>query len=312
MQVHLSANRRTGTFVVSYNKVGKQRKIRFGLVSLQFTTFSDSSSIGGRQIQPDLLGWCSRQDCGNSRLQDHIDGMCLLQQPREWLGDHANCACVDDLISILGGPDGVARRYTRENPTAGDRVVISPPLSIQRQQVRAIRADDTFDSWGIVNSQGRCQTCAAVSSSCPHLPHLSGSPEDVAQAGMSDAAWEKKMNDLFDYETGTLKIKALSSQKLPQRLQDDARLCNLITGMTPCPLPCSWLLQHGTVMLRSTTLIADVAAGASLQAATQAMGRCPSVVSPQQRMCRPHCAPLAAAALGTRSPQWRMPAWSSS
>lgn len=102
------------------------------------------------------------------------------------------------------------------------RTWVGAPLQIASKHYVAVHSG-TFDSIGIVRVDTKsCQTCNSKRY-CRHPDDLKGviCPESAVPF-MSLPDFEKSLNDMFDFAKGQRKLRCISREQIPERLEDPA------------------------------------------------------------------------------------------
>lgn len=224
--VRVSLDGKEADFAYSF-RFGRQRKQRWGFIGFRFTQFA-----GGME----LCGWCKDGLCAGAqdRLYDLLEGVDKPEQHKAaWLGDTAQrCACSQQLLHSLGGQDCLQQLISGASAAlrrSGDSMITQLP---QRGMHRAVRAGNTFASWGMVDADDRCCSCASSQRRCQHAQLVAEQPQPPAGAHTASdwQRWEKKLAKEHHFETGVRRSTRLSKQQLPEDLRDDPVLLRIDSG----------------------------------------------------------------------------------
>ena len=229
----VSADKQQGVWAVRYRR-GTQRKWRFALLALRFVEFSD-----GEQ----LIGYSRGCPCpcsDSSRMRTQLDCRNRPANTGDWLPAERMCSCCAELLAVRGGE--AALRQMLQLSTPGDSGSLVQRIYVNDTRYTAVRAGDSFEDWGILDSKQRCCTCPSRQNICDHVHELlPETAEDSGQSTMCADDFEKKLKAYMDFDTGSRSLTCISRLQLPEQLEDDADLLQLIAG--GLGIPCSpWTL----------------------------------------------------------------------
>ncbi len=218
----VSADKQQGVWAVRYRR-DNQRKWKWAFLALRFVRFSDGEQLIG--FSHGCLCPCS----GSSRLRSELDCRDRPANTGDWLPAERMCSCAEQLLAVLGGEAAVREWLQSCTPGDGDSIV--KPFYVDGTRYIAVRAGDRFQHWGILDSQHRCCTCPSRQHICDHVHEvLPETAEDSGQSTMCGDGFEKKLRACTDLEGGRRHLSCISRRQLPEQLEDDAELLQLITG----------------------------------------------------------------------------------
>lgn len=226
----VSADRRQGVWAVRFRR-GTQRKWRFAFLGLRFVEFSDGEQLIG------FSSGCPCPSSDSSRLRAQLDCCDRPASVRDWLPAERMCSCCTQLLTTHGGEAAV--RLLLRISAPGDSSSIVKLVTFGGTCYQAVRAGDSFADWGILDSKRRCCTCPARRHICDHVHEvLPDTADGSGQTEMSAEAFETKLQACFDLEAGSRRLDCVSKLQLPEQLEDDAALLQLITGGRSMSFPC--------------------------------------------------------------------------
>jgi hypothetical protein len=241
----VSADQRQGVWVVPFRR-GTQRKWRWFFLCLRFVEFRDGQRLVG------FSRGCPCPSSDSSRLREQLDCRDRPANVRSWLPAERMCSCGTRLLAQLGGEEAL-QRLLRLSPPCDDDSSFVETLEVNAVCFSAVRVGSSFADWGTVDSQLRCCTCPSRRHICDHVHEvLPETAEDSVQSsGMSATDFEKKMHTFMDLDAGARRLTCVSKMQLPEQLEDDEELLQLVTGGYGSAIMCAW--QDMLVFMRSWT-----------------------------------------------------------
>jgi hypothetical protein len=161
------------------------------------------------------------------------------------------CSCGMRLLAQLGG-EGALQPLLRLAPPCDDGSRFVETLEVNGACFSAVRAGSSFADWGVVDSQHRCCTCPSRRHICDHVHELlPETAEDSLQSILSATDFEKKMQTFMDLDAGARRLMCVSKLRLPEQLEGDEEVLQLVTGGHGRVIRCAW--QDMLVFMRSWT-----------------------------------------------------------
>jgi hypothetical protein len=190
---------------------------------MRFVIFSDGERLVG------FSSGCPCPSSDSSRLRAQLDCCDRPANLITWLPAERMCSCCTRLVVSHGGEAAVKRLMRIAKPPDTSSVV--KWISFRNTSYQAVRAGEGFADWGILDSKRRCCSCPSRRNICDHVHEvLPETAEDSGQSTMSAADFEQKVQACLDIDAGSRRLTCVSKLQLPEQLEDDYELSQLITG----------------------------------------------------------------------------------
>ena len=191
----------------------------FYFVGLRFVTFAENQAV--------FVGWCSHPDCEQqgSHVQAVYEGVDFpTSQAQTFTGGQALvCTKAAAAVAAWGGQHA-ARQVLSQHPLSQDGTVTWEFNPTRRLCAMAVRAGGEFNKWGVLVKHRRCPGwfCTHPDSHCRRHVHAC---DHIKAAGLEGAvnpnatldsdAFNKKLEKVFDLETGRMQAEELCFNFLP-------------------------------------------------------------------------------------------------